>query len=118
MPQPIARHQLLGPLRLVGTGEHRDATPANARDPAHDLLELVGEDVPAGADDDVLLAAAEVKLPFGDVAAIARRQPAIAAGEQRRGGARVAQVSAGRRRSAELDVPLTPATGKLGRTTA
>ena len=101
---PFARlgehHDALGAARRVLAAEHRDAAAAHAGNVADRFLQLVGADVAAAADDDVLLAAGDVEHAVGEVGAIAGVHPVAV--EQALGRFRVAVVAAGRRRAAEL----------------
>src|SRR3989304_5304104 len=68
-PQP------LGAGSGIGAAEHRDATAPHARDIAHRLLELIGIDVAAAADDQVLDAAGEENLAAAELGVIAGIEP-------------------------------------------
>src|SRR6185369_13514537 len=78
----------------------------HARKIAHRLLELVGADVAAAADDDVLLAPGEEQSAFGQVGAVAGVDPF--AGEQRFGRLGIAVVAGSGGGAAELQQSFLP----------
>ena len=80
--------------------EHRDAALAHAGQIAHRLLEVVGVEVAAGADDHLLRPPGEIELAVGQVAVVAGGEPAVA--DQCGGGRRIAVIAGGGRGAAEL----------------
>ena len=103
-------HHALGAAGGVGRAEHRHAAAPHAGEIADRLLELVGADVAAAADDDVLLAPGDVEPSFREIGAIAGVDPLAV--EQRLRGLRVAVVAGRGRWAAELKLSLV-AVGKL-----
>ena len=99
-------HDALRAGSRVLAAEHGDATAPNAGEVAHRLFELVGADVAAAADDDVLLAAGEKQHPFGEVGAVPGVHPFAV--EQRFRRRRIAVVAGGGRRAAELQQSFLP----------
>src|SRR6266702_2555751 len=93
----------LGARARVFRAEHRDAALADALERPDRLLELVGIDVAAGADDGVLDAAGDVDLALGDIAEVPGIDPLAV--QQLARGFRVAVIAARGRGPAELDVP-------------
>ena len=87
-------------------GEERHATAADPGKVSRRLLEVIGIEVAAGPDDDILDPSRDVHLAARDVGEIARLEP-VAVEESGRGGG-VAVVAARRRGSAELEPALHP----------
>jgi len=82
--------------------EHRDTALAHSGQRADRLLEVVGIEVAAGADDHLLGAPGDIEFAVGKVGVVAGDEPAVV--EQRCACRRVAVIAGGRRRAAELQV--------------
>src|SRR5439155_19529293 len=100
----------------LGLGHHHDvlapATPldpegdhvarAHARDRGHSTLDVLGEDVAAADDDDVLDTPADDELSLDQVRQVSGAQPTVAERARRLGGCPV--VPGGHRCAADLEV--------------
>ncbi|MNZ63815.1 hypothetical protein D3C78_819690 [compost metagenome] len=95
-------HQSLACRRGGGNAEHRHAAAAHAGQLADRLLQIVGVEVAAAADDQVLAAPGDVQLAAGEIGIVAGHQPVVM--EQPGAGRRVAVVAAGGRGAAKLQV--------------
>src|SRR6185436_3727195 len=100
-------HDAFRAARRIPAAEYGDAAAPHAGEVAHRLLEFVGTDIAAAADDDVLLAPGEEQCAAGKIGAVAGVDP-VAAAEERLGGFRVAVVARGGRGAAELQVSFLP----------
>ena len=88
----------------IGDAKHRNAALADAGDVGDGLLDLLRIEMAAGANDDVLDAAGDVDVAARHVAAVAAVEPTVV--EQLAGLGLVAEIAAGRRRSAKLEPSL------------
>lgn len=86
-------HQALLAAGRVRYAEHGHAALAYARQVADCLLEVVGVEVAAGADDELLRPASDVELAVGEVGMVASHQPAVV--EQGGARRRVAVIAGG-----------------------
>src|ERR687896_1041313 len=104
-PARLGQHdQAFGAPARVAGGEDGDAALADSRDLADRVFELLGMEVVAGADDEVLDPAGDIQLPVVEVAEVAGVEPAVA--DELVGCARLAEVAGGGRGATELDAAL------------
>ena len=104
-------HEALRPALGIRRAERGDASGAHAGDGPRGRFRLVGVEVVAALDDQVLRPAGEEELAIREVAAVAGVEPAVVAGDRpRRGG--IAIVPAHRRRPAEANLALVALRGR------